>query len=137
MMIGGLAEAGGVGVETIRYYQRRGLLETPHSAGAMRRYGEADARRLRFIGDARQRIREDHLRILRYFRFQARFGSQPADAAAELADPENILLHRANVRRLDPVNPKLNALSTLYEELLRKYNIRPGRRPPPQRKRRI
>jgi poly(A) polymerase len=32
------------------------------------------ARRVRFIGDAAQRIREDHLRILRYFRFQARFG---------------------------------------------------------------
>jgi poly(A) polymerase len=43
------------------------------------------ARRLRFIGDARQRIREDHLRILRYFRFQARFGSLPADAEAEAA----------------------------------------------------
>ncbi len=40
-------------------------------------------RRLRFIGDARERIREDHLRILRYFRFQARFGSQPADVEAE------------------------------------------------------
>ncbi|QYU70601.1 CCA tRNA nucleotidyltransferase [Leptolyngbya sp. 15MV] len=48
------------------------------------------ARRVRFIGDARQRIREDHLRILRYFRFQARFGSAPEpsaeDACAELAD---------------------------------------------------
>ena len=43
------------------------------------------ARRVRFIGDARQRIREDHLRILRYFRFQARFGSQPADREAENA----------------------------------------------------
>lgn len=40
-------------------------------------------RRVRFIGDARQRIREDHLRILRYFRFQARFGTQPADPEAE------------------------------------------------------
>ena len=49
--------------------------------------GRADlaARRVRFIGDARQRIREDHLRILRYFRFQARFGGQPADAEAEAA----------------------------------------------------
>lgn len=46
------------------------------------------ARRLRFIGDARQRIREDHLRILRYFRFQARFGSQPADDEAESAVAE-------------------------------------------------
>jgi poly(A) polymerase len=46
------------------------------------------ARRLRFIGDPHQRIREDHLRILRYFRFQARFGSQPADPAAEQACAE-------------------------------------------------
>jgi len=47
------------------------------------------ARRVRFIGDARQRIREDHLRILRYYRFQARFGAeldaQAEEACAELA----------------------------------------------------
>ncbi len=49
---------------------------------------DLEARRVRFIGDARQRIREDHLRILRYFRFQARFGSQPADEAAEEACAE-------------------------------------------------
>ncbi len=46
------------------------------------------ARRVRFIGDPHQRIREDHLRILRYFRFQARFGSQPADSVSELACAE-------------------------------------------------
>jgi poly(A) polymerase len=46
------------------------------------------ARRVRFIGDARQRIREDHLRILRYFRFQARFGSQPPDKESENACSE-------------------------------------------------
>ena len=45
-------------------------------------------RTVRFIGDAAQRIREDHLRILRYFRFQARFGSQPADEQAERACAE-------------------------------------------------
>ena len=47
------------------------------------------AHRVRFIGDARQRIREDHLRILRYYRFQARFGAkldaEAEDACAELA----------------------------------------------------
>src|SRR5690606_13104977 len=47
------------------------------------------ARRVRFIGDARQRIREDHLRILRYYRFQARVGSaldtEAEEACAELA----------------------------------------------------
>lgn len=50
--IAGLAKEGGVGVETIRYYQRRGLLDTPARAegtGSVRRYGEADLRRLRFI----------------------------------------------------------------------------------------
>ena len=46
------------------------------------------ARRVRFIGDARARIREDHLRILRYFRFQARFGSLPANTEAEAACAE-------------------------------------------------
>ena len=46
------------------------------------------ARRVRFIGDAHERIREDHLRILRYFRFQARFGSLPADGKAEAACAE-------------------------------------------------
>lgn len=42
------------------------------------------ARTVRFIGDAHERIREDHLRILRYFRFQARFGAQ-LDPLAEQA----------------------------------------------------
>ena len=50
---------------------------------------DLEARRVRFIGDPHQRIREDHLRILRYYRFQARFGSALDDAAedacAELA----------------------------------------------------
>lgn len=46
-------------------------------------------RRVRFIGEARERIAEDHLRILRYYRFQARFGAQldqqAEDACSELA----------------------------------------------------
>lgn len=50
--------------------------------------GDLAARRVRFIGHAQDRIREDHLRILRYFRFQARFGSQPADPDSENACAE-------------------------------------------------
>lgn len=50
MTIGALAGNAGVGVETIRYYQRRGLLALPERAvGSIRRYGSADAARLRFI----------------------------------------------------------------------------------------
>jgi len=37
-------------------------------------YEDLQARRVRFIGDARQRIREDFLRILRFFRFSAEYG---------------------------------------------------------------
>ena len=49
MTIARLGAAAGVGVETVRYYQRRGLLAVPPSAGAVRRYGAEDVRRLRFI----------------------------------------------------------------------------------------
>ena len=49
---------------------------------------DLEARHVRFIGDAQARIREDYLRILRYFRFQARFGGMPADADAEAACAE-------------------------------------------------
>ena len=41
---------------------------------------DLDARRVVFIGDAAQRIDEDHLRILRWFRFLARFGGGEPDA---------------------------------------------------------
>jgi poly(A) polymerase len=51
--------------------------------GAVHDYtgGLADlaARRVRFIGDASERIAEDYLRILRFFRFSARYGEGPLD----------------------------------------------------------
>jgi MerR family mercuric resistance operon transcriptional regulator len=58
MTISGLARAGGVGVETVRFYQRRGLLGTPDRpasggmAGGVRRYEEEEVRRLKFIRSA-------------------------------------------------------------------------------------
>lgn len=52
--IGEFAKLCGVGVETIRFYQRQGILNTPLlgkelSSGRIRRYGEQDISRLRFI----------------------------------------------------------------------------------------
>ena len=49
--IAGLARAGGVGVETVRYYQRCGLLDLPMRGpdSGVRRYGPDDIQRLRFI----------------------------------------------------------------------------------------
>lgn len=52
MTIGKLAKAGGVGVETVRFYQRKGLLPTPARAEGFRHYGDDDIRRLRFIRQA-------------------------------------------------------------------------------------
>ena len=49
LTIAKFAEAGEVGVETVRFYQRKGLLETPGRGDGVRRYGDADVRRLRFI----------------------------------------------------------------------------------------
>jgi poly(A) polymerase len=45
---------------------------------------DLDAGRVRFVGEPHERIREDHLRILRYYRFQARFGAR-LDKDAEKA----------------------------------------------------
>ena len=52
LTIGKLAAAGSVGVETIRFYQRKGLLSQPTREGGIRRYGSEDVRRLRFIRQA-------------------------------------------------------------------------------------
>jgi poly(A) polymerase len=58
--------------ETLEIYDYFGGLE------------DLQQRIVRFIGNARERIAEDHLRILRYYRFQARFGAA-LDAEAEEA----------------------------------------------------
>ncbi len=51
--IGGFAAAAGVNVETIRFYQRKGLLPRPRRAyGSIRRYGAADVARVKFVKSA-------------------------------------------------------------------------------------
>lgn len=52
--IGELAEAGGVHVETVRYYERRGLLSRPRRAAGWRRYDEQALRTLRFVKRAQE-----------------------------------------------------------------------------------
>jgi MerR family mercuric resistance operon transcriptional regulator len=55
LTIGSLAKAANVHVETIRYYQRRGLLPEPQRPlGRIRRYGSVDIDRLRFVKTAQQ-----------------------------------------------------------------------------------
>lgn len=52
LTIARFADAGGVGVETVRFYQRKRLLGTPTRKDGIRRYGREDVRRLRFIRQA-------------------------------------------------------------------------------------
>src|SRR5258706_7628452 len=55
LTIGRLAAAAGVNVETIRYYQRRGLVDEPSKPlGGQRRYALSAATRVRFIKRAQQ-----------------------------------------------------------------------------------
>jgi MerR family mercuric resistance operon transcriptional regulator len=50
LTVGALADAAGVNVETVRFYQRKGLMPKPQRpAGGIRRYGQADLARLGFI----------------------------------------------------------------------------------------
>ena len=49
------AQAAGVNVETIRFYQRQGLLPEPHKPhGSIRRYGATDVERVRFVKSAQR-----------------------------------------------------------------------------------
>lgn len=75
---------------------------------------DLSSRRVRFIGNPHERIREDHLRILRYFRFQARFGAEldpeAEEACRALADTlkglsrERVAMELLNLLALpDPV----------------------------------
>lgn len=55
LTIGALAKAAGVHVETVRYYQRRGLVAQPkRQTGSVRRYGDDAVKRLRFIRRAQE-----------------------------------------------------------------------------------
>jgi MerR family transcriptional regulator, mercuric resistance operon regulatory protein len=55
LTIGAVAAAAGVNVETIRFYQRKGLLPEPtRRYGQIRRYGESDVARIQFVKSAQR-----------------------------------------------------------------------------------
>jgi len=72
-------------------------------------YPDILARRVRFIGDARQRIREDVLRILRFFRFHAAFGEGDADPTGLRA----CVAERAGMARLSGERVRAELLKLL------------------------
>ncbi|QGX38157.1 Hg(II)-responsive transcriptional regulator [Permianibacter aggregans] len=55
LTIGAFAKAAGVNIETIRFYQRKGLLPEPDKPyGGIRRYGVADVARVKFVKSAQR-----------------------------------------------------------------------------------
>ena len=55
LTIGEFAASAGVNVETIRFYQRKGLLTEPERPyGGIRRYGDAEVSRVRFVKSAQR-----------------------------------------------------------------------------------
>jgi poly(A) polymerase len=72
-------------------------------------FADLVARRVRFIGDAHARIREDYLRILRFFRFTAEYANGAIDAAGLQASCEL----RAGLQRLSAERIRVETLKIL------------------------
>jgi Cd(II)/Pb(II)-responsive transcriptional regulator len=114
MKIGELAKATGAQVETIRYYERKGLLpETTRTEGNYRIYGEAHAERLSFIRHCRSLdMTLDEIRILLRFK----------DAPTENCSDVNALLDEhighvaARIRELRMLERQLQVLRELCHE---------------------
>uniref|UniRef100_A0A3Q4I7R8 tRNA nucleotidyl transferase, CCA-adding, 1 n=1 Tax=Neolamprologus brichardi TaxID=32507 RepID=A0A3Q4I7R8_NEOBR len=64
-----------------------------------RGYEDLQNRKVRFVGSAEQRIKEDYLRILRYFRFYGRVSSEPGDH-----EPETVTAIRENGHGLGAIS---------------------------------
>lgn len=109
LTIGAFAKAAGVNVETIRFYQRKGLLLEPEKPyGGIRRYGAADVARVKFVKSA-QRLGFSLDEVAQLLRLE---DGTHCHEAAELAG-----LRLADVRaRLADLRRMESALSGLVKE---------------------
>ena len=101
LTIGALAKAGNVNVETVRYYQRRGLLREPtRPLNGFRRYGVADVSRLRFIKHAQQSgFTLEEVQALLRLSGRPACGASRTLAATKLAAIEEKMRMLARLRR--------------------------------------
>lgn len=109
LTIGKLAEAAGVNVETIRYYQRCGLLEEPAKPlGGHRRYTLEQAKRLRFIKRAQALG----------FTLAEVGGLLRLDAACACADTKALAVHKQELidQKLADLAAMRQALSELIQQ---------------------
>jgi Hg(II)-responsive transcriptional regulator len=109
--IGELARDAGVHVETIRYYEQRGLLKQPRRSQGWRRYDDEALRVLRFVKRGQElgfSLDEVHeLLSLRASRSPRACARVRAAAESKLADVE------AKIRDLEAIRDKLSDLSRM------------------------
>jgi len=115
MTIGTAARQAGVGVETIRFYERRGLLEQPPkpSGAGIRRYAPETVQRVRFIRQAQQlgfslRQIEELL-------------SLEANPAADCSD-----VRLRALAKIEEVNARIGPLAEIRSALVRLLAACPG-----------
>jgi len=119
LTIGKVAQAAGVGVETIRFYERQGLIERPPrpANGGFRAYPEQTVHRIRFIRQAQQlgfSLREAReLLALR------------SDDAADAAD-----IRARALARLEDVEDRMEHLGRIRTALRELLDACPGSGPP-------
>lgn len=103
LTIGKLAEGAGVGVETVRFYQRSGLLPEPERPlSGYREYTEADVRRIRFIKRAQT----------------LGFNLEDIAGLLRLDGPQTCsITHDLALGKLHVVEEKINALASIRDAL--------------------
>ena len=104
--IGAAAAAAGVNVETIRFYQRKGLLSQPgRSYGTARRYGDADVARVKFVKSA-QRLGFSLEEVAGLLKLD---DGTHCDEAREVAEQklENVRAKLDDLRRIESVLARL------------------------------
>lgn len=101
--IGALAKQSGSNIETIRYYERIGLIPAPPRQGRYRSYSEDDANRLRFVRRAREL--GFTLKEVRALMALASGGQTSCDEARALAANHlaDVRLRIADLRRMEHV----------------------------------
>lgn len=106
LTVGAFAREAGVNVETVRFYQRKGLLHEPDKPyGSIRRYGDSDVARVRFVKSA-QRLGFSLDEVASLLRLEDGTHCNEARALAErkLADVRGKL---QDLRRIETVLAKL------------------------------
>jgi MerR family transcriptional regulator, mercuric resistance operon regulatory protein len=114
LTVGQLASRTGVRADTVRYYEREGLLPTPlRTEGDHRRYGPGDVDRLLFIrGAQRLGLRLAEIRDLLAVRDTGTCPCEPAESLLR--------------RRVTEIESEMARLAALRNELLRMLTAMPG-----------